>query len=423
MGEFVQVSADVKNQMKDSKLKGGQKVFNARWTKLTQPAQIQSDSKRDIIDEEQRQQQQQQWHQYNGSAIEHKKPVMRSTGKDKPPTLQKLPLDSEPKRPQTEAINRLYFDAETPRKVQAHAGETAYLSCKLRSIQKRDNLRVSWARDLQILTSDEFRYTGDERFNSVYRANSLDWLLAISNVSESDEGPYECQVNSEPKPAILTIYLEIIKARIEILEGPRVDLDEGDDIKLTCRVEFAPNNPVDESTTTLAGDHFGQSNGEETTASAAGGASLRPSTAAASPTLSYKYYIYWYKANVSLEYSNPRGGIKVQRNWSNEGDTKLIESSLTLVDARRSDSGLYVCKIFPQLSGVAPAQTKVSVGGASSESGSSLTQLASNGVEPSRAGNGLHHIKSILLVFMMLNLLTMFRIHDNCCNHVTNICN
>lgn len=470
-GEFVQVSADVKNQMKDSKPNNGaSKLFNARWTKLTQqPTETdKSDpmSKGDIIDQEEQHRQQQQQHQHNNSLSDKKmlQPVMRSTSKDKPPasvysTLEKLPFDSElanSKRPQqSEAINRLYFDAETPRKVQAHAGETAYLSCKLRSIQKRDNLRVSWARDLQILTSDEFRYTGDERFNSVYRANSLDWMLAISNVSESDEGPYECQVNSEPKPAILTIYLEIIKARIEILEGPKVDLDEGDDIKLTCRVEFAPNNPMDDnggdsrstidddddddsSNSSMNNRHPLNADDDSTTTTFGPNSRQSPTSIVAnnnnnnnnSPVvLSYKYYIYWYKSNVSLEYSNPRGGIKVQhRNWSNEANsTKLIESSLTVSEAKRSDSGVYICKIFPQLSGVLPAQTRVSIGGAPSElsnPGNSLTQtLASNGIEPSQAGNGLHHIKPILLVLMMLNLFTMFRIHDNCCNHVTNICN
>lgn len=284
---------------------------------------------------------------------------------------------ASPRRNQIEGLSRLYFDSETPLRVQAHLGETAYLSCRLRSFQQRE-LNVSWIRNIQILTSGELRYTSDERFNPVFLPNKLDWVLEIRNVSESDEGPYECQVNSDPKPAVLTIHLEMVKAQIEIIEAPRLDLDEGEEIKLTCRVEFSRSR----SSLIPEGDvNVSLGNSNDTTQMTA----LDDSTAAkrqpavSSQVLSYKYYIYWFKGNLSLEYSNPRRGVKVEQNILGDGDRKIIESSLVIEDATKSDSGLYICKIFPQLNGVQPSEVRVSVGGESSDFVSSMTRLVSNG--------------------------------------------
>jgi len=62
-------------------------------------------------------------------------------------------------------------------------------------------LQVSWMRkrDLHILTSNIFTYTGDARFSVVHPEDTDDWNLRIDYVQERDAGIYECQVNTEPK--------------------------------------------------------------------------------------------------------------------------------------------------------------------------------------------------------------------------------
>lgn len=61
--------------------------------------------------------------------------------------------------------------------------------------------QVSWMRkrDLHILTSHIFTYTGDGRFGVIHPESSDDWNLKIEYVQPRDAGVYECQVNTEPK--------------------------------------------------------------------------------------------------------------------------------------------------------------------------------------------------------------------------------
>lgn len=61
--------------------------------------------------------------------------------------------------------------------------------------------QVSWMRkrDLHILTSSIYTYTGDERFSVKHPEASDEWTLKIDYVQQRDAGVYECQVNTEPK--------------------------------------------------------------------------------------------------------------------------------------------------------------------------------------------------------------------------------
>lgn len=61
--------------------------------------------------------------------------------------------------------------------------------------------QVSWIRkrDLHVLTSTIFTFTGDARFAVIHPENSDDWNLEIRYVQKRDAGVYECQVNTEPK--------------------------------------------------------------------------------------------------------------------------------------------------------------------------------------------------------------------------------
>lgn len=54
-------------------------------------------------------------------------------------------------------------------------------------------------RDLHILTTSIYTYTGDQRFEVLHNSESDDWDLRIAFAQTRDTGIYECQVNTEPK--------------------------------------------------------------------------------------------------------------------------------------------------------------------------------------------------------------------------------
>lgn len=74
--------------------------------------------------------------------------------------------------------------------------------------------QVSWMRkrDLHILTSNIYTYTGDQRFGVIHPADSDDWDLKIEYAQQRDSGIYECQVNTEPK-INLAVHLEVTGSR------------------------------------------------------------------------------------------------------------------------------------------------------------------------------------------------------------------
>lgn len=57
--------------------------------------------------------------------------------------------------------------------------------------------KVSWMRkrDLHILTSNNFLYTGDQRFSVIHPQDSDEWNLKIEYAQPKDAGVYECQVS------------------------------------------------------------------------------------------------------------------------------------------------------------------------------------------------------------------------------------
>ena len=59
--------------------------------------------------------------------------------------------------------------------------------------------QVSWVRheNSHILTAGRYKYTSDERFQPIHPENSNDWLLRIRRVQKSDQGRYECQINTK----------------------------------------------------------------------------------------------------------------------------------------------------------------------------------------------------------------------------------
>lgn len=63
-------------------------------------------------------------------------------------------------------------------------------------------------RDLHILTTNIYTYTGDQRFSVIHPPGSDDYDLRIEYTQPKDTGIYECQVNTEPK-INLALHLKI----------------------------------------------------------------------------------------------------------------------------------------------------------------------------------------------------------------------
>ena len=245
---------------------------------------------------------------------------------------------------------------------RVHLGETARLLCRLRA-SAQDSLQISWVKSVQILTNGEQRYTSDERFKPVHLQHSNDWVLEIHNAQASDEGDYECQVNSEPRPASLRVHLRVVSARLEILEAPELQVAEGEQIQLTCQLSFL--SPA-----------LGQPQGQASPASNSTGAALTRksrATVGLSSAPQQQHYIYWFKDNASLEYNNPRGDIEIQRR--SDETRGLLESSLLVSEATKRDTGLYACKLFPELAHVRPAQVQVLVGASAASAASDRLSL------------------------------------------------
>jgi len=70
--------------------------------------------------------------------------------------------------------------------------------------------QVSWIRkkDLHILTSENFVFSGDQRFAVLHHIDTSEWNLQIEHATMRDSGTYECQVNTEPKIK-LSVNLEV----------------------------------------------------------------------------------------------------------------------------------------------------------------------------------------------------------------------
>lgn len=117
------------------------------------------------------------------------------------------------------------FDKRVPNRVRAVKGDVASLQCAVKNvfnetvrrvlwsnyyIKIRSSniarwrwffacLKVSWIRhgDLQILTVDNYVFTGDDRVQ-ITRDDANCWTLTIKRVRIRDAGIYECQISTQP---------------------------------------------------------------------------------------------------------------------------------------------------------------------------------------------------------------------------------
>ncbi len=69
------------------------------------------------------------------------------------------------------------------------------------------------------------------------------WTLRVRQVTLSDGGDYECQVNTQPEPLRRVVNVKIVKAEIEVGPDAAAHLDEGSRLALNCAVHSGGLTP------------------------------------------------------------------------------------------------------------------------------------------------------------------------------------
>ncbi|CRK99292.1 CLUMA_CG012622, isoform A [Clunio marinus] len=183
-----------------------------------------------------------------------------------------------------------FFDEIYPRNISTVVDDVAILKCV---VKNKGDRTVSWMRkrDLHILTSNNFLYTGDQRFSVIHPQDSDEWNLKIEYAQPKDAGTYECQVNTEPK-INFAVNLDVgTAARAKIIGSQEVHIKKGSTISLTCMVNI------------------------------------------------YGSAISWYHGNTIVNFDSDRGGISLEQEKTETGTT----SRLLLTRANFRDSGNYSC--------------------------------------------------------------------------------
>ncbi|XP_055380642.1 zwei Ig domain protein zig-8-like, partial [Condylostylus longicornis] len=186
-------------------------------------------------------------------------------------------------------LDKPYFDDISPRNVTTVVDDTAILKCR---VKNKGNRTVSWMRkrDLHILTTNIYTYTGDQRFSVLHTPNTDDWDLKIEYAQQRDSGIYECQVNTEPK-INLAVSLDVTAARAKILGSTEVFVKRDSTISLACAVNVHASS------------------------------------------------VLWYHGTKIVDFDSARGGISLETEKTESGTT----SRLMLTRATLRDSGNYTC--------------------------------------------------------------------------------
>lgn len=147
----------------------------------------------------------------------------------------------EPDYKEIDSVSPPYFLNSSRTLVYTTVGRTVTLVCRVRNLGHR---AVSWIRksDLHILTVGVASYTNEFKFLSLHPHSSDEWNLRVTNPTISDSGPYECQVNTEPKLSRL-YHLHVVVSKATILGDRDVFVQSGSDINLTCSATSSPEPP------------------------------------------------------------------------------------------------------------------------------------------------------------------------------------
>ncbi|CAB4063077.1 unnamed protein product [Lepeophtheirus salmonis] len=131
-----------------------------------------------------------------------------------------------------------YFDVSSNViNVTSFVGQSSHLHCTVRDLGDKS---VSWIRksDLQVLTSNTFTFTGDQRFSAHMGSNDL-WTLQLKFTQLKDAGEYQCQINTEPKIShSVFLYVKEAEARIDSPTNKEVHVQHQSRVQLRCVVDL-----------------------------------------------------------------------------------------------------------------------------------------------------------------------------------------
>lgn len=201
-----------------------------------------------------------------------------------------------------------YFDSNQSSNITVLENESVVLKCVVRN---KGNKTVSWIRkkDLHILTSENFVFSGDQRFSVSHQPDTCEWNLNIEHATIKDSGVYECQVNTEPK------------------------------IKLSVMLEVTVPEVLQERIIASANSF----NGKVKFAKIVGSAEIHVkvgSTISITCVVNHQVpSIQWFHNHNPIEFNSNRGGINLETEKTHDGTT----SRLLLTRAQFKDGGNYSC--------------------------------------------------------------------------------
>ncbi|XP_046437907.1 hemicentin-2-like isoform X2 [Daphnia pulex] len=189
---------------------------------------------------------------------------------------------------------------------------------------------VSWIRqkDLAILISGDHVYTSDTRVASLHPSSSALWGLQISPVRSSDEGFYQCQVNTEPKQSH-TVVLVVLEQ----------DLKDSPSVPSLPVSTTASTGRIPKMSLKIAG------NNQERTAIEGSNLVLTCSVILHEDGLHGKNIdLTWWRGN--LKFNSKTAGSQVISSQA-EGTTE-IKAELNIGFVKLSDAGTYYCRVEPK---------------------------------------------------------------------------
>lgn len=138
----------------------------------------------------------------------------------------------------TGSLSGPYFVEGPQNTVIGIKGKTSNIAC---SIKNLGNMTVSWIRhhDTHLLSTGMYRYTPDDRFSTLHKPSSENWVLEIRNTLMEDEGVYECQISTTPVRS-LRFNLKVVDSYTVIPGSPVRHVDVGSVLNITCLVVNFP---------------------------------------------------------------------------------------------------------------------------------------------------------------------------------------
>eukprot|EP00095_Tigriopus_kingsejongensis_P012227 maker-scaffold528_size145933-snap-gene-0.30 protein:Tk12227 transcript:maker-scaffold528_size145933-snap-gene-0.30-mRNA-1 annotation:"limbic system-associated membrane protein precursor" len=174
-------------------------------------------------------------------------------------------------------------------------GATALLPCVIKNL---GNESVSWirVRDAYILTVEEEVFISDPRISTIHLDNSLSWTLQIKAVQPEDASKYECQVSTEPKLSHF-VGLNVRVPKVRIFGDQDIFVKSLSTVHMKCVISQSLDPPN---------------------------------------------YIEWRHNEQRL--SPGRGGnTRIQATPPEHIAEGTTMSTLTILEAKKSDSGAYTC--------------------------------------------------------------------------------